>query len=165
MTLQKFQKLLKENPDAEISNFQSTKKWRTHRIEDLPFHLFVDLEIYFEQSDYYNFCNIFVKKYFWQTIKVQNLYTIIEDYGKQKQELKEKFVFVYDPPIFGEQTPDTIGSELRKDFVQDFGIYVILMDLVCKDKTRYKEVEKWKTQEFLFWANYLTGQKIIENVK
>jgi hypothetical protein len=29
----------------------------------------------------------------------------------------------------------------------------------------YKKVESWKLGEFLFWANYLSGQKIIENVK
>jgi hypothetical protein len=61
---------------------------------------------------------------------------------------------------------ETVGSELRKDFVKEFGNYVILTDLICKGQlVNYKKVEKWKLDEFLFWANYLSGQKIIENVQ
>jgi len=40
------------------------------------------------------------------------------------------------------------------------------MDVVCKGViVNYKDVEQWKVREFFFWANYLKGQKIVENVK
>lgn len=166
MTLKEFQKTLIENPDTPVPDLQSLKVWKCETMELLPLHKFIELEMCFEENDYFNFCNIFVKKRWWETIHVHNLYKIFEEYGRQKAELKEKYKFVFDPPFYGEPVPETVGSELRKEFVQDFGVFVVLMDLVCKgDFTRFQEVEKWKAQDFLFWANYLTGQKIIENVK
>lgn len=150
----------------ELLKMQSTKRWRTVKIKSMPFHLFVDLERFLEESNYIDFCIIFVKKFFWQKIYVHNLYTILEDYGKQKTELFEQYQWVFNPPQYGEMQQETIGTDLRKDFVKEFGSYVVLMDVVCKgDITKYKEVEKWTVEEFLFWANYLSGQKIIENVK
>ena len=166
MKLKSFQKLLLENPDAPIPNLQSTKQWRTKDIGKMPLHLFIDLERFFTESNYNDFCTIFVKKYFWQTIKVHNLFTIFENYGKQKAELYELYKYCFNPPVYGEQVAETIGSELRKDFVTEFGTFPILMDLVCKGQLiNHKAVEKWKVSDFLFWADYLSGQKIIENVK
>ena len=81
-------------------------------------------------------------------------------------ELIEDNDFIFNPPQYGEPTKETIGSELRKEFVDRFGNYVVLMDMVCKgDFTRYKSVEQWKVSEFFFWANYLTGQKIVKKIK
>jgi hypothetical protein len=142
---------------------KSNRKIRTKNILALTVADFVDCERYFDNAEYYNFCNIFVKK--WQKIYVHNLESIIIDYAKQKENLIEMFPYVFNPPSYGLPQQETQGSELRKEFVKEFGNWVVLMDLVCKDKTRYKEVENWKLEEFLFWANYLTGQKILETVK
>jgi hypothetical protein len=101
----------------------------------------------------------------YQTVYVHNLRPIVEDFGNQKAALKEKYYYIFDPPQYGEPVKESIGTEVRKDFVNEFGNWVVLMDLVCKDKSKYKEVEGWKLEEFLFWANYLSGQKIVENVK
>ena len=78
----------------------------------------------------------------------------------------EKYPYISDPPIYGEGVKETMGSELRKDFVTEFGTWVVLTDKVCKGRlVDYKAVEQWNVSEFLFWANYISGQKIIENVK
>ena len=92
--------------------------------------------------------------------------SILIDYQQQKEKLYENYPYIFNPPQYGEPEKETIGSELRREFVEEFGNWVVLTDVICKGNlTRYKEVEKWKLSEFLFWANYLTGQKIIENVK
>jgi hypothetical protein len=145
---------------------QSNKRFKTKNIEQLTFTDFVDAERFLEDYDFYNFCSIFVKRKWGQTIYVHNLKSIVEDFGNQKASLKEKYYYIFDPPQYGELAKESIGTEVRKDFVNEFGNWVVLMDLVCKGQlVNYKKVEKWKLEEFLFWANYLSGQKIIENVK
>lgn len=145
---------------------QSSKRFRTRNIEDIKFSDYVDLEKYFESEDYSKFCHIFVKKYFWQKVYVHNMPLIIEDFSKQRIELYEKYYYIFDPPQYGIPAEETPGDQIRKEFVEEFGNWVVLTDRVCKGHMiDYKTVEKWKLGEFLFWANYLTGQRIVEAVK
>ena len=68
ITLTHFQKLLSQGEDAKVDPARlqrvSKTKLRTRKIEDLTFSDFVDLERYFENNDYKNFCRIFVKRKF-----------------------------------------------------------------------------------------------------
>lgn len=164
MTIRKFETILKENPDKEVKIGLSKRKIKTIDIASMPFGQFVDLENYLQNNQYQEFSNIFVKRF--QFVRAKHLASILTNYGLQKKELFSQFIWVFDPPSFGEPTQETVGSELRKEFVEEFGAYVVLTDLVCKGQiVNYKEVEKWQLQEFLFWANYLSGQRILENVK
>lgn len=145
---------------------KSTKKFRVNHIHDITFSDFVDLERYYANSNYSDFCRIFVKKRFFETVYIHNMLLIMKEYVEQKNELIESNRYIFNPPQYGSEQKETIGSELRKEFVEEYGNYVVLMDVVCKgDLTRYKEVENWNVSEFFFWANYLTGQRILENIK
>lgn len=173
LKLKVYQKLIDAGDEAKApKDFEklllqtSTRILKTKKIEDLSLSNFVELENCIESNNYLKFCGIFVRKKFWQTLYFSDLQNIITDFGQQKKELFENYTYIFDPPIYGEPTKETVGSELRKDFVDEFGTWVVLTDLVCKGKiVDYKAVERWKLSEFLFWANYLSGQKIIENVK
>jgi len=172
ISLKKFELLRKKDFQELdfISKWQfgitSKKPLKTKRIKDLTFNQFVDCENYLENEDFYNFCSIFVNKYFFQTVYVHNLEPILKEYARQKAELVDENDWIFNAPQYGEPEKETIGSELRKEFVERYGSYVVLMDVVCKgDFTKYKAVEQWKVNDFFFWANYLTGQKIIEKVK
>ncbi len=171
ITLNHYQKLLLKG-ESYKGNFwinrlllkQSNKKFRTKDISKIHFGKFVELEFCLENADFYNFCNIFVNKF--QFVYVHNLKVIVQNYADQKEKLFENYQYIFNPPIYGEVTPDTVGSELRKDFVKEFGNYVVLTDVICsKQNINYKEIEKWSLEDFLFWANYYSGQRIIENVK
>lgn len=172
ISLRKFELLKSKNvEDVDIiSRWQfgrkRKRKFKTHNILDLSFADFVDLEFYIENEQFYKFSTIFVKKFFWQTIYINELEDIVKEYARQKALLVEDNDFIFNPPQYGEPQKETIGSELRKDFVQRFGNYVVLMDVVQSwDGTGWKEIEKWTVRDFFFWANYLRGQKILENVK
>lgn len=172
ITLKHFARLQEQGENAKASARtirlleKEPKPLKTKSLIDLKFCDFVDLEKYFEQQDYISFCRTFVQKKFWQTIYVHNLKAILEDYGNQKKELFEQYQYIFDPPQYGEPVKETVGSELRKEFVEQFGPYVVLMDIVCKGRlSDYRQVEQWTLGEFLFWANYLSGQKIIEAIK
>jgi len=170
ITLKHFARLQSQG-DKVKSNFWnnllrfnfSNKKFKTNNIEDLLFADFVDAERFVEEQNYYDFCRIFVKS---KKIYIHNMASILIDYQSQKEKLYENYPYIFNPPKYGEPEKETIGSELRKEFVQEFGNWVILTDVICsKQNVSFKEVEKWKVSEFLFWANYFSGQKIVENVK
>jgi len=173
ITLSHYQKLLSKGEDykgnfwiAKLLLKQSNKKFKTKDISQLKFSTFVELEYCLENANFKTFCSIFVNKYFWQTVYVHNLKLIVEDFAQQKEKLFENYQYIFNPPSYGEPPPDTVGSELRKDFVKEFGNWVIITDKVCRGKMiDYKIVEDWKVEEVLFWANYLEGQRITENVK
>jgi hypothetical protein len=144
----------------------SNKKFITHNLDTMLFSDFVDLERFLEEMNYIEFCRIFVKKFFWQTIYVHNLFFIIEDYGKKKIELFEKYQYCFNPPQYGEVASATVGSELRQEFVREFGTYTVLTDRICQHQNvNFKQIENWTTEEVFYWANYYSGQKIIENIK
>jgi hypothetical protein len=172
ITLKKFERL-KDKPEVKLNFFTrwqfgrtKIKRYKFNNIQDLTFDKFVDCENFIENEQFKEFCSIFVKRKFWQTIYLHELETIVLDYARQKKELIEENDFIFNPPQYGEPTKETIGSELRREFVERYGNYVILMDVVCKgDMTKYKSVEQWKVRDFFFWANYLKGQRIVENVK
>ena len=170
ITLKHFARLQSQG-DKVKSNFwinrlllkTSNKKFKTNNIEDLIFSDFVDAERFVEEQNYYDFCFIFVKS---KRIYIHNMASILIDYQSQKEKLYKNYPYIFNPPQYGEPDKETIGSELRKEFVQEFGNWVILTDVICsKQNVSFKEVEKWKVSEFLFWANYFSGQKIVENVK
>jgi len=172
ITLKKFEKL--KDKQVENLNFftrwqfgrTKIKRYRFNNIQDLIFDDFVECENFIENEQFKEFCTIFVKRKWWKTIYLHELEAIILEYARQKAELIEENDFIFNPPQYGEPQKQTIGTELRSEFVERFGNYVVLMDVVCKgDMTKYKDVEQWKVRDFLFWANYLKGQKIVENVK
>lgn len=172
ITLSKFERIKGNesfNPNfLERWQFGRTSKrtFKTHDIQELTFDKFVDCESFIENEQFKDFCTIFVKRKWWQTIYLHELEKIIIEYAMQKSELMKENDFIFKPPQYGEPQKETIGSELRNEFAQRFGNYVILMDVVMRwANTSYKEVEQWKVREFFFWANYLKGQKIVENVK
>ena len=166
ITLKHFARLLAQGDKAKVNWWinrlllkTSNKKFKTNNIEDLLLADFVDAERFFEEQNYYDFCCIFVKS---KRIYIHNMTSILIDYRSQKEKLYKNYPYIFNPP----QYEETIGSELRKEFVQEFGNWVVLTDVICsKQNVSFKEVEKWKVSEFLFWANYISGVKILENVK
>lgn len=194
VSLKEYERLLKLGDKAYPSQWtkrlllkQHKSKFKVRNILDMTFSEFVDAERHLERSEYAKFCRIFIKKDWlqrvyvrfcrkfglnystgivWQRVYFHNLEPIVKEYGRQKQEMAELYRYVYNPPVYGEPQSETNGDELRKEFVQEFGNLVVLMDKVMSwDKTGFKAIEQWKVSEFFFWANYLTAQRIVENVK
>lgn len=82
--------------------------------------------------------------------------------------IKSKFVWIYNPPQIAEESNGiTAGSVHRKEFVDFYGgypemVYILLQNRIYKSK---EELYKSKTEEFLYWAEYLLRKRIVENIK
>jgi hypothetical protein len=172
ITLSKFERL-KSKPDVKLNFFTrwqfgrtKVKRYKFANIQELTFDNFVDCENFIENEQFKEFCTIFVKRKFWQTIYLHEMESSVLEYARQKKELIEENDFIFNPPIYGEPPKPSNGNELRSEFVERFGFWVNVADTICKGfHVNPKEVEKWRVQDVMFWANYLKGQRIVENVK
>ena len=172
ITLNKLDRI-KANPNAKINLFtrwqfsrSKIKRYKFVKLKELTLNELVDCEIFIENEQFKEFCTIFVKRKWWQTIYLHELESIVTDYARQKTELIEENDFIFNPPQYGEIEKETTGTELRREFVARFGIWVNVADTVCKGyRVNPKEVGEWSVNDVLFWANYLKGQRIVENVK
>ena len=92
-----------------------------------------------------------------------------EEYVKQLIDIRDSFEYIYNPPqspSVQSQDTNTIGNEYRAEFAVTYGGYVELVYLICT-AFGYKPEEclQLKTQDFLFWGNYLLHKKFVENIK
>jgi hypothetical protein len=174
ITLKHFAKLLKEENPSNWTKLllsrKSNKHFQSRSLDSLTVGQISSLEIYLEEHNYYEFCRIFVCKKWYETICIQHWPLILQDYIEQKtkfdEQWKEVYYYIFNPPQYGMPGEETQGSMLRQDFVNEFGNWVVLTDLILsKQPLGYKEIEKWNIIDFLFWANYYSGQQIIEKVK
>lgn len=85
------------------------------------------------------------------------------------EELKNGFEFIYNPPQLPstiESSTPSIGDEYRKEFFEMYGGYVELIYLISTVLNYTPDqVTEMKTQDFLFWGNYLLHKKYVENIK
>jgi hypothetical protein len=173
ITLKHFAKLQQQGQKAKESKRiirllqkPHVDKFKARELNDLSFSDYVDLKRFYAAEDYINFCRIFAIVKWWQVIYVHNTGPLMTEYARQNEEITERNYYIFNPPQYGEPAKETIGSELRNEFVLEFGNDTIITDKLCKGRlVDYKQIEQWKTGEVLYWANYLAGQKIIEDVK
>jgi hypothetical protein len=95
-------------------------------------------------------------------------FEVVEEFGKQIEEIKESFEFIYNPPqlpITTEQKERTIGDEYRDEFFQMYQYPELVYKVATVFSYKPSEVLELKTQDFLFWANYLVHKKFVENIK
>jgi len=140
------------------------------KILDLPASDFIDLENYFKQmvtetneDTVIKFFNILCNGNIPTTAKETE--DLIKEYARQIQDIKETFTWLYNPP----QQPSNIDQELKNkqyfdDFANDYNGYIEIIYLLCKgDFTRLDAVGEMKTQDFLFYGEYLVRKRYIES--
>jgi hypothetical protein len=172
VTLKHFGKLQRQGDDVKESkwllhllNKPQVDKFKTRQLQDLTYSDYVDLKRYKDDKDFYNFCRIFVIIKWWQVIYIHHTTAIMTEYARQQEEIFDRYYYYFKPPQYGEPAKVTPGSELRSDFVLEFGYEVIVIDIVMRwANCSYKDLEKWKTNEVFFWGHFLRGQKIVEEV-
>jgi hypothetical protein len=101
--------------------------------------------------------------------KNKEVVKITQEYIKQLIDIRDSFDYIYNPPqspSVQSQETNTIGNEYRAEFAMTYGGYVELVYVICT-AFGYKPEEclQMKTQDFLFWGNYLLHKKFVENIK
>lgn len=132
---------------------------------------FIDLENYFKEMVIETKEETVIK--FFELLigevptKESEIKEIILEYSKQITDIKDTFIWLYNPP----QMPSNINNEFKnkqhfEDFANDYSGYIEIIYLLCKgDFLKLDLVGQMKTQDFLFYGEYLVRKRFIENVK
>lgn len=87
-------------------------------------------------------------------------------YMIESSELKENYVWIYNPPQFPSTGETTQGSIERENFAKDYGGYMEMVYLCATQlNEKWEEVFDWETKKFLFISEYLLRKRTVENLK
>lgn len=82
------------------------------------------------------------------------------------EHFKEKYEWIYNPPILPGVNKHTIGRQLRNEFVQDYGVYAEITYLLSNGNAlKFDEVNKMKLSDYLALGEYILRKKSVENVE
>lgn len=128
---------------------------------------FIDLETYIKEQDDEAFTKATVTRLLpWMKISDKVKAFAVAWYMLEAQELKENYPWIFNPPKFPSTGEITQGSMERDKFVQDYGAYMEMVYICCKqDPMKSDIIFKWNTKKFLFWSEYLLRKRTVENLK
>ena len=143
-----------------------------HKIKDLKAGDFLDLENYFKEitnEDYTNLDKFYLLLLDRVPTKEADVLSTIELFINDLTDIKETYYWIYTPPEMpsdAEQKEPSIGDEYRQEFAEDYAGYTEMIYLICKgDFLKINEVMQMKTQDFLYWGEYLLRKRFVENIK
>ena len=88
------------------------------------------------------------------------------EFLKSVEHFKEKYEWIYNPPILPGVNKHTIGRQLRNEFVQDYGVYAEITYLLSNgDALKFDEVNKMKLSDYLALGEYILRKKSVEAVE
>lgn len=99
-----------------------------------------------------------------KTISVPLAIATKNEFLKSVAYFKEKYEWIYNPPALPTNAKQTIGKQLRSDFVQQYGVYAEITYLLSNgNPLKFEEVNKLKLSEYLALGEYILRKKTVEN--
>jgi hypothetical protein len=88
------------------------------------------------------------------------------EFLKSVDHFKEKYEWIYNPPILPGINKHTIGRDLRNEFQQEYGAYAeITYLLACGDALKFEQVNSMPLGEYLALGEYLIRKRAVEGVE
>lgn len=88
------------------------------------------------------------------------------EFLKSVEHFKDKYEWIYNPPILPGVNKHTIGRQLRTEFVQHYGVYAEITYLLSNvNALKFNEVNKMKLSDYLALGEYLIRKKYVEAVE
>lgn len=79
---------------------------------------------------------------------------------------KEKYEWIYNPPMVGDVMKATVGHQLRREFQDNYGSYAEITYLIaCGDAQRFEEVNNMTLENYLSLGEYLLRKRTIESIE
>jgi len=99
-------------------------------------------------------------------ISVSLAMKVKNEFLKSVSHFKEKYEWIYNPPIMPGVNKHSIGRQMRTEFQQHYGAYAEITYLLSKgDAMRFDEVNKIRLEEYLSLGEYLIRKKSVESVE
>jgi len=133
---------------------------------------FIDADTYFMEGAYKDFLKtvlkpvIFFKRINFDKITLAEAEYIISKFAEFKYDLKNKYEYLYNPPIRAGSNVMSAGAIEREAFSEHYGPYIEMVYILCKgDFTKFEEIIAWDLNRFLYQAEYLIRKRDTENIK
>ena len=133
--------------------------------EDKPAEYFIIADTYLSLSNLVSLHNHLrgSKK---KNISVPLAIATKNEFLKSVEHFKEKYEWIYNPPILPGVNKHTIGRQLRSEFVQDYGVYAEITYLLSNGNAlKFDEVNKMKLSDYLALGEYILRKKSVEAVE
>lgn len=134
---------------------------------------FIDCDTFLNDDLIMEFLELVVKpKYFFsrkvnlEKLSISQVEYIVGLFREKAQAIKERYEWIYNPPIFGGVTEITEGTEERQDFAQHYGGYIEMTYLIAGgDVSKFEEITNWSLEKYLFLGEYCLRKRTVENLK
>ena len=133
--------------------------------ENKPAEYFIIADTYLSLSNLVSLFNhlTWKKK---KSISVSLAISTKNEFLKSVAHFKDKYEWIYNPPILPGVNKHTIGKQLRSEFVQDYGVYAEITYLLSNGNAlKFDEVNKMKLSDYLALGEYLIRKKSVEAVE
>lgn len=133
--------------------------------ENKPAEYFITADIYVQLADLLSLYNHLSGKKE-KSISVQLARHTKDVFLSSVEHFKEKYEWIYNPPMIGKAGAWTPGKSARQDFAQDYGAYAEITYLLSSgDALKFDEVNKMKLSEYLAKGEYLLRKKAVESIE
>jgi len=133
--------------------------------EDKPANYFIIADTYVMLSDLvalYNHLTNSNKK----DISVSLAKWVKNEFLQSVEYFKEKYEWIYNPPILPGVNKHSIGRQLRTEFQQHYGAYAEITYLLSKgDAMKFDEVNEMPLKNYLALGEYLLRKRAVEGVE
>lgn len=133
---------------------------------------FIDADTYFLEKEYKDFFKVVLKRRYlfkkvnFDKITLAEAEYILSRFCELKNDLKNSYEYLYNPPMRNVGKGMSPGSLEREAFAKHYGSYIEMTYVLCKgDFTKFAEVMAWDLDRFLFQAEYLIRKRDVENLK
>ena len=133
--------------------------------ENKPAEYFIIADTYLSLSNLVSLHNHLTGKKR-KSISVSLAIATKNEFLKSVEHFKEKYEWIYNPPILPGVNKHTIGRQLRSEFVQDYGVYAEITYLLSNGNAlKFDEVNKMKLSDYLALGEYILRKKSVESVE
>lgn len=133
--------------------------------ESKPAEYYIIADLYLAKADFvslYNHLSGSRKK----DISVGFAKRVKEEFLQSVSYFKEKYEWIFNPPILPGINKHSIGRQLRTEFQQHYGAYAEITYLLSKgDAMRFDTINRTRLSEYLALGEYLLRKKAVEGVE
>lgn len=132
--------------------------------ENKPAEYFIIADTYLSKSDLVSLYNHLSGNNV-KSISVSLALKVKKEFLKSVEHFKEKWEWIYNPPVLPGINKHTIGRQLRTEFQQYYGAYAEITYLISNGNAlKFDKVNKIRLEEYLSLGEYLLRKKSIESV-
>jgi len=132
--------------------------------ENRPAHYFIKADFLCASLDLVGLYN-HLSKSDKKDIPTQMAEQVRDAFLKAVSHFKDKYEWIYNPPVTGKAKTPTIGDQYRQEFAEHYRAYAEITYLISKgDAMKFEQVENMRLENYLSLGEYLRRKHIVENI-